>query len=124
MAGYNYETTANRIKSLIRISGKNQNELSEMLGIAPSTLSRYINSGRIPDANFIADFARLFDVSADWLLGLSQSRFQDPLSEREQLLISRYKIATKDDKLIIDTLLSRYAGKEDLPNADAQPKGD
>ncbi len=45
--------------------------LAKELGTTKTTLSRYENNKRLPDADFIANTALFFNVSTDYLLNLT-----------------------------------------------------
>lgn len=48
-----------------------QKELARMVGMTETTISRYINDQRMPDIVFLEKAAVLLNVSADFLLGVS-----------------------------------------------------
>jgi len=52
-------------------------ELSEKLGMANATVGYYATGERIPDALGVRKIAETFNVSADWLLGLSSVKERD-----------------------------------------------
>ncbi len=65
------ETLAERMKEL-RVENKmKQTEVAEALGISISAYTRYEYGQREPSATTIAAMARLYKVSADYLLGLA-----------------------------------------------------
>lgn len=51
-----------------------QEELARKLGITPQAVSKWERSISLPDISMLSDLARLLEVSADWLLGLSDQR--------------------------------------------------
>ena len=53
---------------------KSQEEFAEFLGISRPTVGFYENGSRLPDALTLSQIARKCNVSADWLLGLSDTR--------------------------------------------------
>jgi Predicted transcriptional regulators len=60
------------ILSELRIDkGLTQRELSEILNISNSSISAYETGKRTPDAETIISIAKFFDVTADYLLGLT-----------------------------------------------------
>lgn len=59
------------IRELREAKGISRNELADFLGISLSSLGYYERNERIPDADIIARLAAYFEVSADYLLGLS-----------------------------------------------------
>ncbi len=51
-----------------------QRDFAEMIGISRATVSLYESGARIPDIEVLKQIADACDVSADWLLGLSEAR--------------------------------------------------
>lgn len=82
-----------RLENLIEEKNITQKQLSMELHIAPTTLNGYINSYREPDFHTLVRLARYFDVSADYLLGLSPEKKPAPstLSSSEGTLIHIYR---------------------------------
>lgn len=68
------EILAVRMKELRKAALLSQGEASDLLGIAISTYCRYEYGQREPNATTIAAMARLYHVSADYLLGLSDEK--------------------------------------------------
>lgn len=56
---------------------KTQAEFADFLGISRPTVGFYENGTRIPDALVLCQIAERCNVSADWLLGLSEERTTD-----------------------------------------------
>ena len=57
--------------NLLKERGLNQNQLSKQADIPPTTISGWLNAGRLPDYNTLRKLSKFFDVSADYLLGLT-----------------------------------------------------
>ena len=51
--------------------GQSQEEFAKFLGISRPTVSYYENGTRVPDALILRQIAEKCNVSADWLIGLS-----------------------------------------------------
>lgn len=81
-----------------------QGQFAEKIGVSRPTIGLYESGARIPDAEVLRDISEKCDVSADWLLGLTDTRspnatIQDfcrcsGLSERSVLALkqsTRYK---------------------------------
>ena len=66
----NMEKIAERIKTLRIEAGLSTRQVGEVIGVSHSTVSRWENCKRIPDALNIKALAKFFNVSADYLLGL------------------------------------------------------
>lgn len=60
-----------RIKELREINNISQKELAAELKIPPSTLSQYENGKREPNFDFVKKIAEYFNVSTDYIYGLS-----------------------------------------------------
>lgn len=52
-------------------------EFADFLGMSRQTVGFYCNGDRVPDAIGVRDIAKKCDVSADWLLGLSDTKTFD-----------------------------------------------
>ena len=60
-----------RLKQLRIKNGLKQQELANMFGLSSGTISFYESEQRKPDIDFIVAVAKYFDVSTDYLLGLT-----------------------------------------------------
>jgi len=61
----------NRLKALREARGLSRKTFAETMGVSYSTVSKYENGERFPDLDLLRKFAVYFDVSADYLLGLT-----------------------------------------------------
>lgn len=68
-------TLGERLKFLRQSRKKTLDELATDLDTTKTTLSRYENNKRVPDADFIIRLANYFKVSADYILCLSDNPF-------------------------------------------------
>ena len=68
------EILAQRMRELRKDRKMSQEATAKALGVAWLSYQRYEYGEREPRAPFIADFARYFGVSADYLLGLTDKR--------------------------------------------------
>lgn len=68
---------ADHMSDLIKESGKEIKILAEEIGISSGALSKYQNDMAAPGIDALAKIAKYFKVSADWLLGLSQTPSTD-----------------------------------------------
>ena len=71
----NAVTLGERLKYLRQTKKKTLDDLAEALDTTKTTLFRYENNKRIPDADFIIRLANYFKVSADYILCLSDNPF-------------------------------------------------
>lgn len=65
------ELFSQRLKSLIEESGKSQRQIAKELEISAGTLSKYIKGACEPGLNLLLYLASYFNVSLDYLLGVS-----------------------------------------------------
>lgn len=65
-----------RLRELRGLSEMSQGEAAKSIGVTKSSMSLYECGVNLPDAEKIAAIARLYNVSADYLLGLSDFRTQ------------------------------------------------
>ena len=63
-----------RIKQLRQEKHLNQKELSKLLNISNTTLSQYETGQRVPSDEIKIQFAKIFDCSLDYLMGVSDVR--------------------------------------------------
>ena len=62
-----------RLRGLRIANNLSQKEFADLLGINPVTLSHYENEKREPDLDQLVTFCQKLSVSADYLLGLSDT---------------------------------------------------
>lgn len=83
-----------RIKELRAEAGLTQRALAEKLNLSCSALAMYETGKRDPDTSTLAAIAAFFRVSADYLLGLNESRTppaRGELSSDERALLQYYR---------------------------------
>lgn len=94
----------NKIKKLRKKNHMTQTELSDYLNIGQSTLANFENGRRIIPIDIIIKLASYFNVTTDYLLGLSTEdiRYGQPLlSDDEQKLIDTYRQLNSDEKQVV-----------------------
>ena len=80
---------ARRIREARKLSGLNQQEVEAAIGKAKNAVSRWERAEAQIDATDLGKLARLFKVSADWLLGIED---QAVISEAD--LVRHYRLAS------------------------------
>lgn len=94
-----------RLENLIEENDITQRQLSTELHIAATTLNGYVNNHREPDFHTLVRLARYFDVSTDYLLGLTDEKKPLPstLNTAEGTLIRLYRTLLPDrQELLIE----------------------
>ena len=71
------KTTGQKIKSLRTALGLSQEQLSEIIEAAHKSIYRYETGKSLPDTTALVKLATFFDVSTDYLLGLSGLKNQN-----------------------------------------------
>jgi transcriptional regulator with XRE-family HTH domain len=82
-----------RLKQLRVKHGYSQEALAEMLNLGSRQIWRYENGQTSPDGQIVAKIAQVFDVSTDYLLGLTDDptpyhRTSVKLSEKERAVVA------------------------------------
>ena len=105
-----------RLKQLRLELGLNQNELAARLHVTQSAISSFETGERFPDSYTLCKMAELFDVSSDYLLGLSDARHPVNLNEltpEESNFLYEYKRLSNKMKLRLEAYLSGLLDAED-----------
>ena len=109
-----------KIRELREENNITQQDLAKYLKVAKSTLSQYETGSRIPNDDIKKAIALKFNVSIDYLLGLTNipNTIDDyiqksntnsyHINDDEQILIRKYRQLKAEDKQIIDTMLERF----------------
>lgn len=109
-----------RLKELREQKNLTQAQLSKFLNISASTIGMYEQGRRFPDENLLKHISQYFNVSIDYLLGLTNipNTVDDyiqksntnsyHINDDEQTLIKKYRQLKAEDKQIIDTMLERF----------------
>ena len=74
--------TAERLRQLIDDAGTTPQIVSYDMRVSPSLVSRWLKAETTPSAKYIIALCEHFNVSADWLLGLSDKRHPAPSRPR------------------------------------------
>ena len=106
----NFEKFRENLSILITNSGKTAKDVAADMGISGTAISRYLRSLRKPDLEIAFMISKYFNVSIDWLFGLAEDRHSELSPEMKELL-RLYSLASNNDKLVIQTLLSKYKGE-------------
>lgn len=94
-----------RLENLIEENNITQKQLSTELHIAATTLNGYVNNHREPDFHTLVRLAGYFNVSTDYLLGLTDEKKPAPssLNPAEGTLIRLYRSLLPDrQELLIE----------------------
>lgn len=106
-----FSTFQARLRSLIESRGIYIYALAEDLGVSVPTVHRYLSGKRTPDLIYVVRIAQYFDVSVDWLLGVSDNK-HDVFSKEATEVASLYSLASEDDRRVVQAVLWKYKNKE------------
>lgn len=68
------EILPTRIRALIADSGATQNQIAKEIGVTRQSISQYCDGSTVPNADKLLKLAQYFNVSADYLLGLTEAK--------------------------------------------------
>lgn len=100
----NTEAFRKRFKELLNSHGYTYADVEYYTGITNATVCRYVTAQRLPAMESLLVLCKHFGVSADWLMGLDDDEKAKDVPE----LVSLYNRASKDDRAVIDMILSKY----------------
>ncbi|MCM1179238.1 MAG: helix-turn-helix domain-containing protein [Clostridium sp.] len=87
------------IQNLREESGMLQSELAKQLGLGRTTISNYENNYSYPDLDTLISLSKLFNVSTDYLLGISNVRHRsNTASEEEAKILNYYKRLNSENR--------------------------
>ena len=96
------------IRELRREMDCTQNKLADVLGVTQDSISLWENNKRVPDTQYIVAMAIFFDVTTDYLLGLSddftgvkfghEGKEKEWVSAEEKQLLSAYRALSAEKK--------------------------
>lgn len=87
------EIFVKRLVELMENADMTQIELAEKIGTTNVTISRYISGERCPRIEIIAQIAKVFNVSVDYLLGLPTSKTNQYVENES--MVDLYKIVNR-----------------------------
>ena len=100
------------LKKLRLESGLSQQQLANVVGVSQQSINKYENHGVEPDIATLIAFAKYFDTSVDYLIGITDIRRKYEvvhpydLNFNEKELVENYRNATHKDKQIIGLILN------------------
>lgn len=118
-------TFSNRLENLLEENNLSQKQLSTELHIAPSTLNGYLRRNREPGFATLIKLANFFNVSTDYLLGVTNIRYPYTLSQSyhdsESDLLDTYRaLRPQEQRYLIKQAHMYY--QQDLDSPQAQKK--
>ena len=100
-----------RLQRLFEGQNLTLNNLAADMHISSASLSRYLSGKRSPDLASLVLMAKYFNVSMEWLLGLTDGA-TDTLAPEVREIADLYSIANPEDRAVIDMVLRKYHRSE------------
>lgn len=98
----NTQTISERLKELRQSLNLTQREMAKDLNITAAALSKYESQVANPSINVLISIAKKYNVSVDWLLGLSDNHSTDKLKNYADILQNIFQLATSLNDLEFD----------------------
>ena len=98
-----------RLKELRIKNDMQQNQLSELVNLKPSAISKYENGSTQPSIDMLIKLADIFNVSLDYIVGKSSipnPYTTDNVSPKEFDLVVRFRRLSAENKIRIDERIS------------------
>ena len=99
-----------KIKNLRVLSGMNQVQLAERLGVTKSAVNSWETGTNSPSLNYIIKLAQIFGVSTDYLLGVNEHLTVDitELDEQQKQAVTlMIHLFQRDNAAISDTMRNK-----------------
>ncbi len=97
-----------------------QKELAEQLGVTQDSISLWEKGKRIPDTQYILSMCKIFEISADYFLGLDDdfgTRTVAPIKEsytaEERQLIDDYRTLSPNLKKMVKDTIKTFTTSEE-----------
>ena len=94
---------------------------AENLGCSKSNISAFAKNGTTPKGEVVAGAAKMLDVSADYLLGLTEKEHpievSEEYSENEKHIISFFRELNEEGQRAVLAVVSGLAGQDIYKNA-------
>ena len=85
---FDLEKFSYRLTVLLDENNMSQTQLAKKVGTTNVTICRYINGERIPRIDLVAKIASVFNVSLDYLLGISENIDSENITKNQDLDIA------------------------------------
>lgn len=108
-----FPETARRLQEAMNDMGITQQDLVDKSGVSKSSISQYVNGSHAPSNISSGKMAQVLKVSAVWLMGLSDKKYDDrfvPKYDKRmvELTMKFSKLDEIDKEIIMNLLDSLY----------------
>lgn len=89
-----------QLRRMIEEKGITQKELAKSLNLSATTLNGYIQNRRQPDAQTLVQIAAYFDMSTDYIYGITPMKNHQAASfnKQERLLVKIFRSIPKENR--------------------------
>lgn len=91
-----------RLKALLKARQLNYTDFAKQIGVCKTTVDRYMSCESEPPASKLIAIAKFFDVSVDWLLGLTEN-IKPTKKSKEQPKAEKKPTENRVAKVVIST---------------------
>lgn len=127
--GNTVSTFGERLNILRQKRGLTQQDLADYFHISNSSISSYETGTRIPDITFLKDIAEFFEVSSDYLIGLSDSPLPREILETSMVdgvpyhsILERIQKLSEEQKMALNILLGSLYQYALIGNGSSNPE--
>ena len=100
-----------RLRELRLQHNLTQKELADRVKVTPKAISFYELGQREPSNELLSKFAKLFDVSVDYLLGRDEVRKENP---RISILARNASSLTEDQIKLVESLIDQFKKENNI----------
>ena len=94
---FDIEKFSYRLTVLLDENNMTQTQLAKKIGTSNVTICRYLTCERLPRLDVVTKIADVFNISLDYLLGLSDDKTVQNLTEKAQEVASGFECGIKID---------------------------
>lgn len=102
-----FSTFSTNLRRLIDSRGITIKDFCIDAEIPAPTISRYLTGEREPKLTYIIKICDYFNVSIDWMFGVSEDKVRI-YPEEIQKIAALYSVASPDDRKVVQAVLRKY----------------
>ena len=112
----NKETFAKNLSYYLNVCGRDQKEVADYLGVAPSTFNEWVKAKKYPRIDKIELLANYFGILKSDLIedknGKENSPAEPKLTEREQILLDLFRRVPEDQQQLVVQMIRAALGSQ------------
>lgn len=102
----NKETFSKNLSYYVKRSGRDQKEIAEYVGVAPSTFNEWVKGKKYPRIDKIEALANYFRILKSDLIEEKDSPVEPQLTEGEQMLLDLFRKVPEDKQELVLQMIS------------------